>query len=223
VKNGPQKRRHGERRIRAFIALEVTAPLKELLQGWQKAFRRGGDRVGWVQPAGMHLTLKFLGDVEDGMVPKIAEQIQRACLHRAPFSVTLQGAGVFPGVKRPRVLWVGIGEGREQVKEIFQDLDPLLGEIGFPRETRPFHPHVTLGRIKGLEDRAGFAARVVERRETEVGTMRVEAVHLIESRLRPQGAEYQTLRLVPLMAEGESGKTATSSSGDPSPEVRKEL
>jgi len=139
----------------------------------------------------MHLTLKFLGEIEETMIPPISEAISRTCAGREPFMLHLAGVGVFPGAKCPRILWAGVAQGEEQLRSIFSRLDPLLERIGFPQEKRVFHPHVTLGRIKALHDRRRFVAHAAENREVDVGSMMVEAVHLTESRLRSEGAEYR--------------------------------
>jgi len=188
----------GLKTIRAFIAVEISKPLKVPLRKMQDCFRGRGDRIGWVKPAGMHLTLKFLGKIEEGMIAPVGERIGQACQEQDPFLLRLIGIGVFPGFKRPRVLWVGVGEGAEKLREIFETLDPLLGEIGFPTGKKDFHHHVTLGRIKKLHNRLGFVERVKENKMVHVGEMKVEAVRLIESRLRPGGADYRDRFVVSL-------------------------
>jgi len=179
------------KRLRAFIAVELSDPIKASLGRIQDSFRRLGDRVGWVKPAGMHLTLKFLGEIEEKMVSPVGKEMAGACADRRPFPLHLAGTGLFPGSRNPRVLWVGIREGAEEVRSLFRRLDPLLEEIGFPREERDFHPHITLGRIKSFRDRRRFMAHAAEKRKVEVGTMTVESIHLIESCLHPDGAEYR--------------------------------
>ncbi len=140
----------------------------------------------------MHLTLKFLGEIEEAMIPAIGEGISRACAKQGTFLLHLTGIGLFPGWKRPRVLWAGVEKGEEELRELFRRLDPLLEKIGFPQEKREFHPHITLGRIKSFRDQRRFMAHAAEYRGVDVGTMTVDSLHLIESRLRPDGAEYRT-------------------------------
>ena len=189
-------------KFRAFIAVVLPDPLKEALREMQGRFSKIGGKVGWVRPAGMHVTLKFLGDVEEAMVPEIGGCMDRAFGGRKAFAVGIRGAGVFPDLRRPRVLWAGVHEGADELKEMAASLDPLLEEIGFPREKRPFRPHMTLGRIKVPADRERLAALIDEHRETEVGTMTVDGVHLVESRLRPDGAVYKTRFSVDLLEPG---------------------
>ncbi len=186
-------------KFRAFIAVALPDSLKESLREVQERFKKVGGKVGWVRPAGMHVTLKFLGDVEEGMIPEIGGCMGRALGGRKAFTIGFSGAGVFPDLRRPRVLWVAAQEGAEELGEMAAALDPLLSEIGFDREKRPFRPHMTLGRIKVLGDRERLAALIAEHRETDVGRMTANAVRLVESRLRPDGAIYTTRFSVDLL------------------------
>ena len=181
----------GTKTFRSFIAIEIPGDLKESLIRIQERFRKTGERVSWVKPGGMHITLKFLGDIEEESISQIGEEIGHVCSNRDPIKVKLCGAGVFPNMKQPRILWIGIREGAKEIQQVFEALDPRLSEIGFPRDKRPFRPHVTLGRIKHLRDRQGFAVIVKENQDSEVGTMTAKSIQLMESRLRPEGALYR--------------------------------
>ncbi len=184
--------------IRAFIALDVPAGLKAALGSVQGAFRNSRDRVSWTRAAGMHITLKFLGETDEALIPAVGQCMRRACGAAEPFALQLTGIGVFPDVRRPRVLWVGVGEGAAALSALGLALDAQLAELGFSQEKRPYHGHVTLGRIKSLGDRQRFAARVTEHRALELGHMPADALHLIESRLHPAGAQYTTRLTVPI-------------------------
>jgi 2'-5' RNA ligase len=199
----PQRKPERPAKIRAFIAVELPDALKAALGEVQEAFRTARGRMKWVRPAGMHLTLKFLGDVEEGLVPEIGRRIEMACDGRKAFPVHFYGTGVFPDLRRPRVLWIGVKEGAEALIETATALDPLLREIGFPEETRPFRPHLTLARIKEIGDRQGFKALVAQHREIDAGTMTANGVHLVESRLRPDGAVYKTRLTVDLLEQNQ--------------------
>lgn len=184
--------------IRAFISVEIPDEIKGALQGIQQAFRESGDRVTWVRPQGMHITLKFLGDIEEESIPGIGAWMQKAVDGIEPFVIHLVGTGVFPGMKKPRVLWAGIREGAEDLKKIQEDLDSRLSEIGFPREARPFRPHMTMGRIKEIHDPKRLKARIERYREAEIGSMRAASIHLFQSQLRPDGAFYTEKYAAPL-------------------------
>ncbi len=197
--------------IRAFIALDIPAELKTVLVTVQDTFQDARNRISWTRAAGMHITLKFLGQTEEALIPQIGECMRKACSAATPFVLRLAGTGVFPDLRRPRVLWVGIQEGAEALGALVRALDPQLAEWGFPRGKRAYHGHVTLGRIKTLGDRQRFADRVTEQQNREVGPMRADALHLIESRLHPAGAHYTTRLSVPL------GPAAVSTASTPPP------
>ena len=188
----------GSKTIRVFISVEIPDEIKGALQEIQQVFRESGDRVTWVRPQGMHITLKFLGDIEEGSIPGIGARMQKAVDGIEPFVIHLVGTGVFPGTKKPRVLWAGIREGAEDLKKIQEDLDPLLSEIGFPMEARPFSPHITMGRIKEIRDPKRFKAWIERHREAEIGSMRAASIHLFQSQLRPDGAFYTEKFAAPL-------------------------
>ncbi len=207
VAGRPAGGRSGSGAIRAFIALDIPVALKEALGTVQESFRDSRDRITWTRAEGMHITLKFLGETREAQIPDIEARMREACGRSEPFSIRLSGAGVFPDLRRPRVLWVGIGEGAEALTALFRDLDPRLARLGFLREKRPYHGHVTLGRIKTIGDRRRFAGRVAEHRTLDVGRMPADAVHLIESCLHPAGAQYTTRLTVPLG----SGAVSTAS------------
>ncbi len=196
----PGRKEHADHsnKIRVFIAVEVPEDLKIALQKIQEIFKNAGDRIRWVKPAGMHITLQFLGDIEVQSIPDIGGEIEQACMVRSPFDIRLAGTGSFPDVKRPRILWAGIREGAEEIKEIYKDLEPRLSGIGFAQERRPFRPHITLGRIKYIKDPERFKSLIKQNSEVQIGSMTADAVHLIESRLRPDGAVYSSRLVVSL-------------------------
>jgi 2'-5' RNA ligase len=197
---GHGDKQHPDRsnKIRAFIAVKIPEDLKIALQKIQEIFKDSGDRIRWVKPSGMHITLKFLGDIEVQNIPDIGREIEQACTGSSHFEIRLAGTGSFPDMKRPRILWAGIQEGAEEIKKIYKDLEPGLSRIGFIQERRPFRPHITLGRIKHIKDRERFKSRIMQNSEIQIGTMTADAVHLIESRLRPDGAVYSSQLVVSL-------------------------
>lgn len=190
------------KKIRAFIAVEIPDDLKQALAGVQRAFQGTRNRISWVRPAGMHITLKFLGDIEERKIPEIGREMEQVASGRGLIPVEFFGTGVFPDLNRPRVLWAGIRQGADPLGGIFEELDPRLAGIGFSGEPRPFRPHLTLGRIKQLRDRQGLATRVEENRDREIGSMTADSLHLMESRLRPEGALYTSRLTVPLEGAG---------------------
>jgi RNA 2',3'-cyclic 3'-phosphodiesterase len=187
--------------IRTFIAIELTTPILESLGDLQARMQRDlpPGLLRWVRPEGIHLTLAFLGDVAVERVDPIAEALAEACAGHAPFTVSVAGMGCFPNVRRPRVVWVGVEEPSGALARLQHDIEQALVPLGFGPEGRAFSPHLTLGRVKG-GSREALAAlgAYVERAKVRIGEMKVETVHLMRSDLRPSGAVYTALAVVPL-------------------------
>ena len=176
--------------MRLFVA--VNLPDAERRAAYEAAapLRRGSLPVRWVQAAGLHVTLKFLGDVEEERAGRIAAALDAAVASARPFEVMLGGIGAFPSPARPRVVWLGV-ETHPALELLANDVERALGPFGFESELRPFRPHVTLGRAKQGARPAAFAdyERLAARVSYE-GVARVESVDLMESDLRPEGAVY---------------------------------
>ena len=177
--------------MRTFIAIDMSPEVKFALQAVIRDIRRGASGVKWVEPGAMHLTLKFLGEIPDTAVAQVKGVLERVSSGRSPFILRLRGTGTFPpgGRRNARVLWVGSAD-EPQLLDLQADLESGLEEQGFPREDRPFHPHLTLGRVKtpeGLER----ALRGLERHaRDEIGAMSVARLTLFQSVLGPGGPEY---------------------------------
>lgn len=151
----------------------------------------------------VHLTLRFLGDTEEGLVPEIVTAIREAVDEVRPFEIRIVGTGAFPNLGRINVVWVGI-EGANPLARVADDLEASLEPLGFPRERRAWKPHVTLARTKGRHDLDRVRA-VLEAHANEVfGKATVDAVHLKKSVLTPQGAEYSVVETVRLGAYSHS-------------------
>ena len=135
--------------IRAFIAVELPPAVREAVEGVVRELRSGiGDGVRWVRPEGVHLTLKFLGDIDAGSVPAVSRAMAQCAASAAPFDLFLEGVGVFPNARRPRVIWIGLGGALEPLLALQHSIDRELEGLGFARERRPFTPHLTLGRVR---------------------------------------------------------------------------
>ena len=176
--------------MRLFVALNLPPPVREALWAATARLRDLELPVKWVRGEGVHLTLKFLGDVADAQEGELAAALARAAAGGRALSLALGGFGVFPDFRRPRVLWVGIAP--EPGLEILQHrVEQEFAPLGFPTEARPFRPHITLGRA-GREARPRDFAGL----ETALGglqfeqTVVVEAVDLMHSTLQPGGAVY---------------------------------
>lgn len=182
--------------FRAFIAAEVSAgpPLNALAAD----LRDATPSLKVVRPDQLHLTIKFLGDSQEALVPKIIAAIQEATQGVRPFEVRLQGTGAFPSVARMSVIWVGV-EGAEPLARIAEALETSLESLGFPQERRPWKAHLTLARVKDRRE-LDQARRILEAHTDDVfGRSMVDAIVLKKSVLTPEGARYSVVDAVRLI------------------------
>jgi 2'-5' RNA ligase len=136
-------------RIRTFIAVELGQNVIGRAGDLIDKLRVADAAVNWVRPQQMHLTLKFLGDVPDTDTPDICRVVAKAASHFEPFEIICRGAGAFPDIQRPKTLWIGIRDGGDELKRLQAAIDDALKtELGYSREPRGFHPHLTIGRVK---------------------------------------------------------------------------
>jgi 2'-5' RNA ligase len=154
--------------------------------------------VAWVAPGKLHLTLKFLGNVDQARVEEIVAALRGAAAGVAAFEAAVRGLGAFPTPTRPRVIWAGVSEGADTMVELAGRVDTALAILGFPREARPFSPHVTLGRVRVPRRDPALAEALAGGEGREFGRVRVGRVALMQSRLSPKGSEYTELAGVPL-------------------------
>jgi len=175
--------------MRLFIAISLNSQLQQELTELQEKFRvRKGIR--WVKPQNIHLTLNFLGEVDEQRIPLIKEVMQRATRGVFPFLLSFGGLGAFPNLKAPRVIWLGL-KSEKEVVSLQQRLEKELSRIGFSPEKRKFQPHLTLGRVKFLENKKEFVKRMQESEQASLSSkLRVDKIELIESKLTPQGPIY---------------------------------
>ncbi|MDP3938944.1 MAG: RNA 2',3'-cyclic phosphodiesterase [Deltaproteobacteria bacterium] len=188
-----------EEAYRAFVAIEIPDDLRQRCAALIDRLREHAPGVGWVRPRNLHLTLKFLGTTRPSQAERLSESLAHKAAKLSPFAVSLEGLGAFPSPRRPRVLWVGIGEGREALSNLAGKVDGAAGKAGFSRETRAFSPHLTLGRVKmvrvGSVDWPGLIARLDP---GPLGRFTADALTLFRSELGPGGAVHTPLRRVPL-------------------------
>jgi len=177
--------------VRCFIAVDVHGEaVEEGVLEVQERLRTLDVKFTFVEPGKMHITLKFLGEISDSMIEEVRRSI--GDLSFPPFNLRFRGLGVFPDPNRPRVIWIGVSEGGDELSKLAGKLDDALRRLGFPREARGFKPHLTIARVK----RGGGAALsklVQEYRLKDFGESKVESVKLKRSILTPEGPIYTTL------------------------------
>jgi 2'-5' RNA ligase len=178
--------------IRSFICIEVPEEILFRLKTLQKRLKGLSDGVRWVRPEGIHLTLKFLGDVDEGRLADVARGIETATRNIQPFEILLGGYGAFPNFRRPRVFWLGIQEDTGVLIRLQRRIEQELEKEGFSPEKRRFTPHLTLGRVKFNENIAKVS-QLLSEEDTGADRFRVSEVKLKRSDLLPSGAVYTTL------------------------------
>ena len=145
-------------KIRSFIAIELSPEIRQSLARLQEKLKAAGNPpVRWVDPANIHLTLKFLGDIDSGITGRITAALEAAARDTHPCSIEVSGLGVFPNPRRVQVVWVGLTGEMEKLNRLQKSIEDGLMPLGFPPEGRAFSPHLTLARVKRLR-RAGRQA-----------------------------------------------------------------
>lgn len=192
--------------IRAFIAIELTTFIREAIERYFQdhlKFELPSDIVRWIPVKNIHLTLHFLGDINEEQVDAVVNIVKQVAKGTSAFDLDVRGVGCFPRPQRPRVIWLGLEQRGEQLMHLHAELKTLLSGIRMPTESRPFHPHLTLGRVKKSakpNQIATLAQQLDLIKQPELGVFYVSTVHLIRSDLRPHGAEYSHLASVVLGA-----------------------
>jgi 2'-5' RNA ligase len=191
------------KQIRTFIAIELDETINAALTDLQEQLKAKVPRnsVRWVRPEGIHLTLKFLGDVPVNRIEEVERALTQACAGFPAFSFSVRGLGCFPNPRRPRVVWVGVQEESRTLKRLQKAIEDGMEKLGFAPERRKFHAHLTLGRVRRRTSSGDVRrlGQLVE--ETDIGLlgqMEARAVSLIKSDLRPTGAVYTQLAAVKL-------------------------
>ena len=188
--------------LRAFIAIhlsqEARLQLSDTIRSLESEIPGG---VRWVDPEGIHLTLKFLGDLDPALVQDVLLAMEQAASGSSPFHLHLNGLGVFPNQRRPRILWAGLGGDLDALGALQEKLESAMSDLDFPRERRTFNPHLTLGRVRdgvSAVARQRVGAVVSSGSLDGADSWPVNVVHLMRSNLTPDGAVYSSLGSVPL-------------------------
>jgi 2'-5' RNA ligase len=184
--------------VRAFVAIVLPESMLHSLTEQIDLVREHvpTGTIRWVRPENIHLTLKFLGNVSPDRLNKVKDSLLQVARGYSPFSLEVSNFGCFPNYRRPRTLWIGVHDSHLTLSNLHSELERSFEHLGFPKEGRSFHPHLTLGRVK--RHVRGDQARKLgeELEEVKIGTLgriEVEDIHLIRSDLRPTGAVYTEL------------------------------
>jgi len=185
-----------KQRVRTFIAVDIDAATRKAAQGLIDQLRQAGADVKWVEPENLHLTVKFLGDVDADKLAQVCGAVEKAVAELAPFALELRGAGAFPNVRRPQTIWLGAEEGDDRMAELAERIETVLEPFRFRRETRRYRTHLTLGRLRreGAGVGVGDLGRLVEQLAGyEAGRMPVEELVVYSSELTRAGPVYEAM------------------------------
>jgi len=189
-------------KIRSFIAIELSEEVKDEISRFQEGLKKADlPNVKWVDPAGIHLTLKFLGYTTADTITAIITAIEEAVAGIPPFQLTVGGLGVFPGPGQARVAWVGTAGDTDTLGQLKQRLDSGLTALGFITEKRGFTPHLTLARVRELAtagERQKLAGLIAGASFAASRPVSVDNIYLIRSLLTPKGAVYSRIGAVSL-------------------------
>lgn len=179
--------------MRTFIAIEIPKNIKNKLYNSFNKERERTEGVKWVEEKNLHITLKFMGEIEENKIPLISEVLEEVQDKFKTFEVYLKEAGAFPDLRFPRVLWVGI-HPEEKIKEIFDFVEKKLEKTGIPREKRNFHPHITVARVKKR-------GKINFEKKNFGDDFKIKKIVLFKSELNPEGPVYTPLKEVELKNE----------------------
>jgi len=188
--------------IRSFIAIELPDELKLGLAQLQDRLKSGKQPwLKWVDPYGIHLTLKFLGNIDVDKIGAITKAIEAAAQGISPFHLEVKDLGVFPNLRRVQVVWVGVSGELDKLAQLQQRIESNLTPLGFTTEARPFTPHLTLARLRSqasLDERQRFGQLIASTKFEAAYTIEVEAINLMRSQLTREGAIYSRISSVEL-------------------------
>jgi RNA 2',3'-cyclic 3'-phosphodiesterase len=179
--------------IRAFVAIELPHRVIASIAETQSRLKEKGFNIRWVRPENIHLTIKFLGNIASESVETVCDAVSKTVNTAESLSLEASGLGVFPNMRRPRVVWVGITGHTARLHALQEKVDIELLSVGFSKERRPFQGHLTLGRVKGPIPVKRFQEALDRCSRFHGGSFPVDALILIKSDLKPTGSEYTKL------------------------------
>ena len=186
--------------IRSFIAIDFPEETRKALEDVQKELKQCGAGVRWVKPSSIHLTLKFLGNIQAAQVEDIALAVAQEIRNQPPITLRPAGLGAFPSRRKPRVIWIGMEGEVQRLTRIQARVENALEPLGFVREKRPFQPHLTIGRVKDRRRLQALIDAMVTLDMPPFNSFDADEIILYKSDLRPTGAIYTKLHRMPLAA-----------------------
>jgi 2'-5' RNA ligase len=181
------------KRIRTFIGIEVVSAVRQQLVELQDRLRAVSGEVKWVEPENLHLTLKFLGDVDEQDLYAVCKTADEAVSGQEPFEMTVAGVGAFPNAGRPRTIWAGVTQGSREAIAMQANLERLFAKQGYPREDRRYTPHLTLGRSRHGRPNPDLAGLIQQLADWQAGPTSVSEILVMASQLTPNGPIYSIM------------------------------
>ncbi len=183
--------------MRTFIAIPIPESCLEMLAQMQRHLKASKAVISWTRISSIHLTLKFLGEIDPAIIPQMTESLEVISKQAQPFDLRLTGLGCFPNEKNPRIIWCGIQGDTDVLSRLQAGVETVCDGFGFPPENRPFRPHLTLGRVKGRINLKALAGSIGKGSDLECG-FRAESFNIYKSVLKPDGAVYTVLETIAL-------------------------
>ena len=189
-----------QRTVRTFIAVEISSEIRSRARRLIAELAPLTSGVKWVEPHNLHLTLKFLGEVEMLEIPQVCNAVALAVADLPPFDLHAAGAGAFPTLERPRTIWLGVDQGVDEMVELHDALDERLAPLGFRREPRRFRPHLTIGRVRNCsaQEIRALGQLLLQQKDFAGGSSDVSEVIVFSSELGRDGPAYEPLSHAPL-------------------------
>lgn len=182
--------------LRCFIAIDITEQIRRDLGEIIDRLKKHDTDVKWVPSENIHLTLKFLGNTPEKLLPKIREELFNVVLYYKPFYITIYTTGVFPNRKYPRVIWIGVKDS-EILRRLYVDIENAMVSLGFKKENKKYSPHLTIGRMRSQKGIMNLIHVLDTFKDKDFGNINIKQIKLMKSELKPQGAIYSCLYEIP--------------------------
>lgn len=186
------------RSLRTFIAVEISPEVRSHARQLIGRMQDCGAKATWIKPEALHLTLKFLGEVDLVDIPAVCDAVTAAVADLPPFEIEVQGAGAFPTASRPRTIWLGVRRGQDDLVTLHEAVEQALSRLGYRQENRRFRPHLTLGRVRGDRGLAELGEVVTQHADFVGGIASVDEVVVFSSELERDGPIHEPLAVAPL-------------------------
>jgi len=184
--------------MRTFIAVGISSEAREKIAQIQVELRKGDTDVKWVEPKNLHITLKFLGEVSEEKLSGVIEKTKLAASGISNFRVHLFGLGSFPNLRSPRVVWIGVSEGKTELKNLSERIEENLSYLGFAKEKREFSAHLTIGRVRSPRGKGKLVKKIEELERCDLDEFSMDKVLVMESQLSSKGPTYRIIEEVNL-------------------------